>query len=180
MDRYERGESFSKDSIHFLDSLSYQTLVNQRTVYGGGGIMPDIFVPRDTTGYSVYWSKMIRMGIVTEFMNRYIDGVRLSLSKKYKQFNIFNKDYLVPDSVVEEMVAFAESKDLPRDEVALQISLPLIRVQMKALIARTLFDTSAYVRIINEWNDPVYDKALEVMMDWSRYEREALSPPSDL
>ena len=174
IDRYVRGESFSKDSIHFLDSLSYQTLVSKRTVYGGGGIMPDIFVPRDTTGYSLYWAQMIRMGIVTEFMNRYIDGVRASLSKQYKQFNSFSRDYRVPEEVIEEMIAFAETKNLPRDKEAIEVSRPLMSIQIKALIARTLFDSSAYVQVINEWNDPAYQKALEVIQNWSKYEKEIL------
>ena len=177
VDRYRRGEQFSKDSIHFIDSLSYKTLINQRTVFGGGGIMPDIFVPQDTTGYSLYWAQMIRMGIVVEFMNLYIDGVRASLSKQYKQFNAFNKGYQVPDKVIEEMVAFAETKDLPRDELGLQNSLPIIRIQLKALVARTLFDSSAYMQIINEWNDPAYNKALEVIQNWSSFEQEVLSRP---
>ena len=174
IDRYERGESFSRDSIHFLDSLRYQTLVYKRTVYGGGGIMPDIFVPRDTTGYTSYWSQMVRMGIVLEFINRYIDGERASLSRQYKQFSQFNKDYQIPDDVIEQMVAYAQTKGLSRNEEALQISLPLIRIQLKALIARTLFDTSAYARIFNEWNDPLYNKALEVISNWSKYEKEIL------
>jgi carboxyl-terminal processing protease len=177
IDRYTGGEQFSKDSIRFIDSLSYKTLRNKRTVYGGGGIMPDIFVPLDTTGYSMYWSRMIRTGIVTEFMNSYIDGVRLSLSQKYTSFNVFNRDYQLPDEVIEQLVAFAQDKDLPRDEAALLISLPLIRVQLKALVGRTLFDSSAYVQIINEWNDPAYNKALEVITNWPKYEREVLSRP---
>jgi len=175
IDRYARGEQFSRDSIRFLDSLSYKTLVNRRTVYGGGGIMPDIFVPQDTTGYTPYWSRMIRMGIVVEFMNRYIDGVRTSLSQKYTSFSVFNSEYRIPDEIIEQMVAFAETKNLVKDEAALRISLPFIRVQLKALIARTLFDSSAYVRIINEWNDPAYNKALEVITNWKKYEREILS-----
>lgn len=174
IDRYVRGENFSKDSVHFIDSLSYKTLVNKRTVYGGGGIMPDIFVPQDTTGYSSYWSQMIQKGIVTEFMTRYVDGVRSSLSIKYKQFADFNKEYSIPDEVIEEMVIFAQTKDLPRDDHALQISMPLIRIQLKALVARTLFDTSAYVRIINEWRDPAYLKALEVITNWEKYRQEVL------
>ena len=174
IDRYARGELFSKDSIRLLDTLAYQTLVNKRTVYGGGGIMPDIFVPQDTTGYTPYWSKMIRMGIVSEFMNRYIDEVRTLLSQQYKQFSAFNAAYRVADEVIEEMVAFAETKDLPRDDASLQSSLPLIRIQLKALIARTLFDSSAYVQIINEWNDSTYNKALEVITHWSRFEKDIL------
>ena len=174
VDRYLRGELFSKDSIHFMESLSYQTLVTKRTVYGGGGIMPDIFVPHDTTGYSPYWSQMIRKGIVVEFMNRYIDGVRETLSKQYKQFSAFKSNYQVPDAAVEEMIAFAQTKGLPRDDEGLRVSLPLMRIQMKALIARTLFDSSAYVQIIYEWKDPAYQKALEVMQNWSRYEKEIL------
>ena len=174
VDRYLRGEQFSKDSIHLLDSLSYKTLVNKRTVYGGGGIMPDIFVPHDTTGYTAYWAQMIRMGIVTEFMNQYIDQERHLLSKKYTQFNVFNRDYSVPDEVIEELVAFAQTKDLPRNEEALQVSLPIIRVQLKALVARTLFDSNAYVQIINEWNDPAYNKALEVISHWNKFEQEIL------
>lgn len=174
VDRYARGEYFSKESIHFLDSLSYTTLVNKRTVYGGGGVMPDIFVPHDTTGYTLYWSRMVRMGIVSDFMTRYIDKVRAPLSKKYKQFDLFNKEYFIPDDVIEELVAYAQTKELPRDEEALLTSMPLIRVQLKALVARNLFNSGAYVRIINEWNDPAYNKALEVMGNWEHFHREIL------
>jgi carboxyl-terminal processing protease len=174
IDRYVRGETFSQDSIRLIDSLSFQTLVNKRKVYGGGGIMPDIFVPLDTTYYSSYWSKMVRMGIVTEFMNRYIDEVRTSLSSQYKQFGDFKNDYVLPNEVIGEMVEYALEKGLHSDESALQISLPLIRVQLKALIARTLFDSSAYIQIFNEWNDPAYQKALEVIEEWGKFEKEIL------
>ncbi|MCL2501753.1 MAG: S41 family peptidase [Bacteroidales bacterium] len=174
LERYMRGEQFSRDSIRLLDSLSYQTLVNNRTVYGGGGIMPDIFVPQDTTGYTPYWARMIRAGIVTEFMNEYIDKERASLSAQYKQFDAFKRNYQVPDQVVDDLLAFAEQKGLPKDEEALAISLPLMRIQIKALIARTLFDSSAYVQLMNEWNDPTYRKALEVIQNWGRYEKEIL------
>ena len=136
--------------------------------------MPDIFVPQDTTGYTPYWASMIRSGMVTEFMNAYIDEVRASLSQKYKEFSLFKRDYQVPDEVVEELVAFAERKNLSRDEAALKISLPLMRVQMKALIARVLFDAGAYVQLMNEWNDPAYNMALEVIKEWDRYEKEIL------
>ncbi|MCL1973733.1 MAG: S41 family peptidase, partial [Bacteroidetes bacterium] len=174
LDRYARGELFSKDSIRFLDSLSYRTLVNKRTVYGGGGIMPDIFIPQDTTGYTPYWARIIRGGMVTEFMNTYIDQERSLLSAQYKEFDAFKKHYQLPDSVVENLLNFAEQKGVSRDEEALAISLPLIRTQIKALIARTLFDSSAYVQLINEWNDPAYNMALEVITNWSRYEKEVL------
>jgi C-terminal peptidase (prc) len=178
VDRYVRGEQFSQDSIRVLDSLSYYTLKEKRKVYGGGGIMPDIFIPQDTTGYTPYWSRMIRMGLVTEFMGGYIDSVRADLSKQYRDFNSFNKNYALPDAAIQGLVAYAETKGLPASPESLAISGDTMRLQMKALVARTLFDTSAYFQILNERGDAAYDKALEALQQWARYSGEYLKAPT--
>ena len=174
VDRYVRGEQFSQDSIKVLDSLTYYTLKEKRKVYGGGGIMPDIFIPQDTTGYTPYWGQMIRMGFVTDYMGGYIDSVRAGLSAQYFDIDSFKKHYMLPDAAIEGLVAYAESKGLPRSPESLAISMETMRVQMKALVARTLFDTSAYWQVLNERGDAAYDKAVEVLQQWGRYSKDYL------
>ena len=89
--RYTDGEMISSDSIHFPDSLSYKTLINKRTVYGGGGIMPDLFVAADTSGYSVYYRNLVRRGIINSFALEYFDKNRNRLKTEYKDFEYFDK-----------------------------------------------------------------------------------------
>ncbi|MDR1170497.1 MAG: S41 family peptidase [Prevotellaceae bacterium] len=167
------AEAFSADSIVFPDSLKYSTLVNNRVVYGGGGIMPDIYVPLDTSKYSKYSGNLNRKNIVSQFISAFIDKDRKSLQEKYKTFDKFKQSFVVSAGLFNEMVAFGEKKGVPADEEGIKISGTFIRQYMKALIARNLFDFSAYFEIINE-GDHTYEKAVEVLDNWDKYRKEYL------
>ncbi|MDR2027652.1 MAG: S41 family peptidase [Prevotellaceae bacterium] len=167
------AEAFSADSIVFPDSLKYNTLVNKRVVYGGGGIMPDIYVPLDTSMYSKYIGELNRKNIIFQFISTYIDKNRKSLQGKYKTFTTFKQSFTVTDNLFDEMVAYGEKEGLPADKEGIKISGNYIKQYMKALIARHLFDYSAYFRIMNE-GDRTYEKAIEVLDNWDRYRKECL------
>lgn len=160
IDRYERGESFNRDSIHFPDSLKYKTLIKGRTVYGGGGIMPDIFIPADTSAYTNYYAQLIRKGIVLDFMNDFSDKNRKSFKVKYDSFDSFNTKFVVEESVKESLIAFAQDRGLEPNIDEYKKSSHEIETYMKALVARSLFGTTAYFRVINGAEDKIYERAL--------------------
>lgn len=162
-ERYSRGEYFKKDSIHFPDSLKYKTLVKGREVYGGGGIMPDIFVPADTTGYTNYYGTIARRGIILDYMNELADKNRDSWKVSYKSFDSFVKFFNNDGSVTEGLVAYAEKQGIARNEDQLAISKAEIETFIKALAARTLFGAEGYFKIVNFRGDQVFDKALEAV-----------------
>lgn len=166
--RYNRGELMSADSIHFPDSLKAQTLAKGRTVYGGGGIMPDVFVPIDTTFYSDYHRTLVSKGLVNRVAMNYLDKHREELNKKYKKILIYKEKFIVPESLMDELLAMAEEKKISFKEEEYNRSLPLIQLQIKALIARDLFDMTEYFYIINDTNR-TYQEALKLINDEAKY-----------
>ncbi len=163
VDRYSKGEYFSKDSIHFLDSLKFKTLLKGRTVYGGGGIMPDFFVPADTTFYTDYYGALIRKGILLDFMNDYSDANRLKWKKEYTSFEKFNKNFVVDKSVLEKLTSYASERKLEPNPKQLEMSKNEIIVSIKAMAARTIFGLEAYFRVVNSSDDKIFEKALSVI-----------------
>jgi carboxyl-terminal processing protease len=161
--RYSNGEIYSKDSIHFPDSLKYYTLKEKRLVYGSGGIMPDVFMPLDTTHYSVYYSKMIRMGLLYQFVLRHMDENRATLKAKYQKFADFDRKYEVDDALFESLLSYAEGQKLPRNNDDIALSAPEMKLILKAYIARTLWGTGAYFEIVNR-RDKVVQKAVELLI----------------
>ena len=166
--RYNRGELMSADSIHFPDSLKAQTLAKGRTVYGGGGIMPDVFVPMDTTFYSDYHRTLVSKGLVNRVAMNYLDKHREELNKKYKKILIYKEKFIVPESLMDELLAMAEEKKISFKKEEYNRSLPLIQLQIKALIARDLFDMTEYFYIINDANR-TYQEALKLINDEAKY-----------
>ena len=166
--RYNRGELMSADSIHFPDSLKAQTLAKGRTVYGGGGIMPDVFVPIDTTFYSDYHRTLVSKGLVNRVAMNYLDKHREELNKKYKKILTYKEKFIVPESLMDELQAMAEEKKISFKEEEYNRSLPLIQLQIKALIARDLFDMTEYFYIINDANR-TYQEALKLINDEAKY-----------
>lgn len=166
--RYNRGELMSADSIHFPDSLKAQTLAKGRTVYGGGGIMPDVFVPIDTTFYSNYHRTLVSKGLVNRVAMNYLDKHREELNKKYKKILTYKEKFIVPESLMDELLAMAEEKKISFKEEEYNRSLPLIQLQIKALIARDLFDMTEYFYIINDANR-IYQEALKLINDEAKY-----------
>ena len=159
--RYKHGELYSADSIHFADSLKFYTLRRHRIVYGGGGIMPDVFVPLDTTLITSYHRKLAAKGIVISANLRYVDNNRKQLKKRYPDFQSFLNGFEVPRALIDEIVAEGKKQKVePKDEAEMKQTLPYLRTQLKALIARDLWDMSEYFHIINIQN-PILQKALE-------------------
>lgn len=176
MSRYKHGELMSADSIHFPDSLKFQTLEKARTVYGGGGIMPDVFVPIDTTYNSEYHRSLISNGLVNRVAMNYLDQHREELNKRYKKVHTYKERFVVPESVMNDLRIMADNKKIAFKEEEYSRSLPLIRLQIKALIARDLFDTTSYFYIINDVNQ-TYQEALRLINDEIKYD-EILDKPN--
>jgi len=162
LNRYRNGEYMHADSIRFVDSLKYQTLTKKRTVYGGGGIMPDVFVPIDTSEYSDYYRDLFRKGIINKFVLNYIDVNRKEISTGYPNFTAFKNRFSISEQMMDELIAFAEKEGLVRNNEQLAISDKRIRIILKAYIARNLWDSNEFFEILNQ-NDDAIQKALEVI-----------------
>jgi len=168
MHRFETGQLFSADSIHFDKDEMFKTLKNKRTVYGGGGIMPDIFVPMDTSVNYSYFNKLVRKNILYTSVLDYLDANRDQLAKKYPELDDFLKKFKVDSSIVQEMESDAKKEGIEKNEKEAEIAKPVIDRQIKALVARDLFGQSAYYQIVNQ-DDDIVKKALKVMSNSSEY-----------
>ena len=164
IDRYNRGELTNADSIHFPDSLRYTTLRKGRTVYGGGGIMPDIFVPLDTTRYTHLYRELSARSYILNTALRYMDANRKKLGRKYKTFEAFSQDFTFPQEQIDAMLAEAETKDKLRDSTKEehQRTLRGLHLVLKALVARDLWDTSEYYQVIYA-GEPTVLRAIECL-----------------
>ena len=161
--RLKSGELMSADSVHFSDSLKCYTLREHRVVYGGGGIMPDEFVPLDTTKYTRFHRELAAKSILINQNLRYVDGHRKELHKQYPTFAEFQKQYTVPQKVIDNILAEGKKQKIePKDDAELQLTLPLMRQQLKALIARDLWSINEYFAVMNEQSD-IVGRALELM-----------------
>lgn len=167
--RYNNGELMHADSIHFPDSLKYTTQRLGRTVYGGGGIMPDYFVPIDTTTYTNVHRNLVAKGIVNKTAAVYIDQHRKEMQRKYKGFDAFNANYQVGQEVLGILRQEAEKQKVELKEDEYQRSLPLICTQLKALMARDLWDLSEYYQVINVTNESVKQAIRVLNNDYERY-----------
>ncbi|MDR3227211.1 MAG: S41 family peptidase [Prevotellaceae bacterium] len=173
-ERYTSGEIYDCDSVNmnFPDSLKYKTLVKNRTVYGGGGIMPDIFIPQDTSYYTQYYARLINRGITNRFVLNYVSDKREELKTQYPVFEDFEKKFIVDDDFIEKLATFAEKEKLPRNDEELNKSKTELKVLIKALFARDLWGTTEYFRITNANIDKEFFKAIEVIDNWKKYEKE--------
>jgi carboxyl-terminal processing protease len=157
--RYERGEFVDADSIHFADSLRYLT-PGGKIVYGGGGIMPDIFVPWDTIGMTPYYAQVHRRGLIYRYAFRYTDDNRAELSRfdNYRDIS----DYLDKQALLKKFVAFAEKNGVSKNTEEIILSEQIIMTQLKAYIARNLIDNPGYYPIIHPI-DKTLIKAVEIL-----------------
>lgn len=169
--RYEAGEFSSADSIHLPDSLRFETLHNHRPVYGGGGIMPDLFVPIDTTAFTPYYRNLVAKGILNRFCITYVDRNRSQLNREYPDVDAFIAMFSVDSAMIEDIVKLGVADSVKLDSAQLERSRPMIETIVKGVIARDLFDTSAYFRVVNPQLSPVYREALGLINDERRYNR---------
>lgn len=168
--RYRSGELLSADSIEVNDSLKYYTKQKHRIVYGGGGIIPDVFVALDTTVNYLYINRLIAKNVFGEYITNYVDQNREALKKKYPDFDQFNKNFSVSDQMIDDIVAAGEKAGVPKDETWLKAQLPAIKLQIKSLIAWDIWGISRMYQIMNEENE-ILKQGLRVLKDGT-YEKE--------
>jgi carboxyl-terminal processing protease len=166
-ERYSSGESFNKDSIHFIDSLKFETKVKNRTVYGGGGIMPDVFVPLDTNGTSKYYSSLIRKGIMNRFALTWVNKNREKLESKYISFDKFKSNFKT-EKVMKELFEYAEEEGLEYNEEQFLAAEKTIKTRLKANIAQNLYDYRKFYEIINELNSSLQE-ALKILKEGDEF-----------
>ena len=164
IERYNRGEMMSADSIHFPDSLKCTTLKKGRTVYGGGGIMPDYFVPVDTTLYTDYHRQISYKGVLLKVHYQLIDAYRKDWNKKYKDYASFAQKFEMTEPMMQRLKDEAEKAGIAYNEEQYRKSESLLKLQMKALIARDLWDMNEYYHTINVADESV-KKALELLKE---------------
>ncbi|MEC7127551.1 MAG: S41 family peptidase [Bacteroidota bacterium] len=171
--RYNSGESFNADSMKFNSNESYQTLLKERTVYGGGGIIPDHFVPLDTTGTSTYFNKLIRKGIFNQFALSWVNKNREYLEKKYPNFDKFNSKFDTQNAV-DELIEYAEVEGLEFKEDQYNKAKHVIHTRLKANIAQDLFNYKKFYQIINDLNNAL-EKSLELLKDDKAFSKLAMN-----
>ncbi len=168
-DRATNGELFSKDSIVVNDSLKYKTLINNRTVYGGGGVIPDIFIPIDTSTYYKYYNQLIRKNIINQFVVNYVDKNRKELMKNYPLFSTFKKEFEVSDKLLEDLWNEGEKKEVPKDNESIAMLTEHAKRHLKAIIARDLWNSSEFYEIINSEDNEI-KRAVQILNNPSEYD----------
>jgi len=166
--RFGHGELAHRDSIKLDEKLKTKTLISARPIFGGGGIMPDVFIPADTSMYSNYYRDIIANGVLNGFIVSYMDSLRSELKTKYKDLSSFDKKFQVTDDLIAQLQNKASAKKIQFNEAEYQISEKLIRIQIKSLIARDLWGISEYFQLINPFVDS-YSQALELMHNEKNY-----------
>jgi carboxyl-terminal processing protease len=173
-DRFKHGESENADSIKFPDSLKYFT--NQkRVVYGAGGIMPDVFIPLDTSSITDYFLDLRRKNVINLFVGDFIDAKRAALLSSYPDFKTFNKKFDIDDDFMKDFFAAADKAGVKKDDKGYAAAEKLIKNQLKALIAQKLWDLNAFYEIINQNDDEVL-KAVSVIKDGALYKKLKIQP----
>ncbi len=152
MNRYLRGEFDAQDSIKFNDSLKYET-IGGRTVYGGGGIMPDIFVARDTLLNTAYYNKLLNLGYIYQFSFKYADENR-SVLKRYKSWTELTQ-YLKQCDLLNKMADFAEQKGVKKNPYSLEKSKPLFQNLLEAYICRDILGDEGFYPVLNSEDNTV-------------------------
>ena len=171
LDRANEGEYYSLDSIQINDTVRYTTRLNHRTIYGGGGVMPDVYVPVDTSEYSTYYRDLSAKGILNQYAIKYVDKNRKSIAKRYATVNDFDRAFTVSDEMMRDLIDMGEQDSVKYDEDKYRTSQQLLKDIVKGLIARDVYgDQSAYNVIINHRNHDL-QAAVEVLNDHERFER---------
>lgn len=167
--RVKHGELVHPDSIKFPDSLKFYTS-KKRVVYGGGGIMPDVFIPWDSIPISDYYMELRRKNVVNTFVGDYVDRFRGKLKGSYPDFETFEKNFTIDSVFMAGFFAHAEKEGVKMDDKGYAASEKLIKAQIKGLIAQKLWDMNELYAIINQADAEVL-KALEVIQDDAMFEK---------
>ncbi len=171
--RYDAGEFMSADSVKLNTDEIYYTRRNHRPVYGGGGIMPDRFVPIDTTMYSPYYRDLLAKGIINRYTGLYVEDNRRALKERYPSAEAFTDTFEVTPAMLADLVAMGTADSVKYDETQYQRSLPLMTTVIKGLVGRDLYNdnsSTTYYRIVNPALDPVYREAVAIIRDPELYQ----------
>lgn len=161
-ERFNHGELMHKDSIRLSDSTEYKTLRLGRTVYAGGGIMPDSFVPLDTTEFTKYYRNVQAKGLINRYVISYVDEHRAELKKKYKNDDRFVDQFEVSDDMISDLRKLADKEGIEFDKEQFDRALPLFRMSIKGLIGRDIFDQATYFKVYN-LHDPIFGEAYRLI-----------------
>lgn len=169
--RYLHGEFLNEDSIAFADSLKFETLVYKKTVYGGGGIMPDAFVPMDTTLRSDFHLELLRKGIIFTYVSKYVDQHRAVLSTKYPNIVAFKNNFEITAEMLDELVVLAKEEKINVDSLtpATPNQTQYLKMHLKSLIAGDVWENNEFWLIFNDIN-PFYLKAKEIITNDKLYD----------
>lgn len=167
--RYSAGELWSADSIARPDSLLYHTLRNNRPVYGGGGIIPDVFVPVDTSYYSPYYRNLVAKNVFNRTVISYVDENRRTLLRQYRNAETFNQRFEVPAPLTDALIARGTDAGVEFDREMYERSEPIIKAVLKGLVARDLYEDGSYYRALSPLNKD-FRAALELINDPGRYD----------
>jgi carboxyl-terminal processing protease len=171
--RFKKGELIHADSIHFPDSLKYLTN-GKRTVYGGGGIMPDYFIPIDTTSNTHYFLDLYRKGLLNQYPLEYVDANRAKLLAKYPTLAQFKLDYDKDHKLISDFIAYAETQKVKKNDEDLKLSYQDIESILRASVARSLYTSEAYYEVVNNV-DHELQKALEIISSDSLFQKNKLN-----
>ncbi|MCD7794795.1 MAG: S41 family peptidase [Alistipes sp.] len=175
LDHLRRYDDAVRDSLD-AGAPEYRTLRTGRTVHGGGGIRPDVMVEADTTGFSVYYANLIRRGVVNEYVISYMDRERNRLERAYPDFAAFDAGFGVGEEMLAGLTALGRERGVELDEAGFAASEPLMRVQLKALVAQRLFDTGAFYRVMNPVQNSAYQRATAILENWEQEGAPLLAP----
>jgi len=171
INRYNRGELNSADSIQFPEAQRYRTLVMNRTVYGGGGIMPDYFVPLDTTRFTDFYNDLRWSGVLARFAHQYLDDNRQVFNDKYPDIRSYKEYYHPGPEVLDQLVASADEANLEYKQEELDDSRDAVGLLLKGYMAQDLFGTSSFFEVMNPQND-VFNKAVEILINPSLHHQK--------
>ena len=160
---------FHADSIDFDAALKHKTLVNGRNVFGGGGVMPDIFIPMDTSRHYAYMNNLRRKRITLDFVLDFVDTNRDKVLKKYPEFDAFNKKFEITEEHLADVIARGEKAGIEKDEEGLAFTRDNLKRELKAYIARDIYSLNDMFKILYSDDDAI-KKALEVIEDQKEYE----------
>ncbi|WP_300798685.1 S41 family peptidase [uncultured Alistipes sp.] len=167
LDHLRRYDDAVRDSLDAA-APEFRTLRTGRTVRGGGGIRPDVPVDEDTTGYSKYYAELIRRGVVNEYVVATMDRRRDSLERRYPDFGAFDAGFVADTAMLREVAELGAARGVAVDSAGLGASAPLMRIQLKALVAQRLYGTEAFYRVINAERSETFHRAVAILEEWEK------------
>ncbi|MFR9523714.1 MAG: S41 family peptidase [Rikenellaceae bacterium] len=167
--RYGNADSLSRDTI---DRPQYKTLRLGRTVYGGGGITPDVIVESDTTRIWPYYVTLIRQNVVNEFVINYLDKHREKLIALYPTFEQYNKNFVITESMLAELMSLGQERGVDIEEYKIEDFSDIAQVNLKALFAQKLFSTGEFYKVVNDNNKTIFKELDKLLTDWDKYNQD--------